>query len=253
VKPLRISPSSFDLFFKCSQQYKWAVIDEILPEEGSDNLYAVLGSSFHKIMELHDRFSFNHEKLKLFWEPIFFMYYSDAKNLPKDTDFNAFVKKGYVLLDNAIKLKKRWENLKVLQNECYFRIEFPNQYIKAWISGKIDLILHDPAENIYTVLDWKTSANVDKEVEKNNQLLFYLYYIINTYHVSYDKVWGCLAYPSSEKLLFTQRTETDVAELFKKITLMIKRISEDDFKKDPMFNFCPDDCHFCPYKNKCQN
>jgi hypothetical protein len=59
VKPLRISPSSFDLFFKCSQQYKWAVIDEILPEEGSDNLYAVLGSSFHKIMELHDRFSFN--------------------------------------------------------------------------------------------------------------------------------------------------------------------------------------------------
>jgi ATP-dependent helicase/DNAse subunit B len=253
-KPLRMSPSSLDVFFKCSMQYKWTVLDELQADEGTDNLYAVLGSTFHKIMEMHDLFKFNAETLKLYWVPIFYSLISDVLYLSEKTNFKTFLNRGNDIIKNGLELKEKWKHLTIIRNEFYFRLPFPNQYIlDVELSGRIDLILFNPEDNTYIILDWKTSKHIDKNIDENVQLAIYIEYIHLTYKVPYENIFACLAYPVSKQIKFTQRTETQIKKLHDKINLALKRISENDFHKEPMMNFQPDDCTFCPHSIKCKN
>jgi CRISPR/Cas system-associated exonuclease Cas4 (RecB family) len=252
-RSLKISPSFYEMFQKCSMQYKWNVLDEIQPDPGSDNLYAVLGSSFHKSMEIQDKFDVETKDLKQYWRGIFLSHLADAQNLKKNVSYQEFLSKGYDLIKSAVNLKKRWTSKsEIVALEKYFRIEYKNEYIEnTFISGKIDLIVKSK-DGVFTVIDWKTSKNKDKDIEKNNQLTFYIYFINKYFKIPLDKIWCALVYPQADDMIFSQRTQADIDALFIRIDDMLRRIAEDDFKKEPKLNSKKGDCFFCSYKLACE-
>ena len=252
-KPFRISPSSISLFKRCPLNFKWACIDEVEVEENSGNYYAVLGSAFHKAMELNDIFNIDPIEIKKFFKLLFYTYLTDANIDYKNDDnkYKNFISRGYELIDNGLNLKKRWKyDNDVFFNEKYFRIKFENKYIDEMsISGKIDLALKNKKDDIYTILDWKTSKKTDDEIHTNVQLTIYIHYIHKTLNVPYENIYGALAYPSLNEIIFTQRNKEQVDDLFDELNIMAKKIYKNDFKR----NKSESSCFFCPFKMKCSN
>ena len=250
---LTISPSAFVTFYKCSQWHKWSYIDELEPDEGTDNLYAIFGTTFHKIMELHNRFDIKLEELKSSWRVLFLTYCTDAKNLseqPKST-IKSFIDNGYEYIDNAFEMKERWNKYKIKDIEKYVRIEYPNKYLKnVYLSGRMDLILVN-SDDEYVCLDWKTAKKKETNVDSNDQLTFYLYFLSKIYQVSLESVYGALVYPYTKDILFTQRQQEHIDLLLPKIDIMLDRISRNDIRKEPKVNFVMHDCHFCPFIKRC--
>ncbi len=251
-RPLRLSPSAIGTFFKCSMQFKWSNIDELIPDVGSDNLFAVLGTVIHKLSELNDRFKFSYDELRKVLKFIFLSYMTDARFLSDNIDYQPFLSRAYDLLRNLFELKKRCKSLKIVDAERYYRIPYENTFIEfVFLSAKIDLVLSNQ-ENIFTALDWKTSKRHNQDIDNDLQLTFYIYFIHIIYGIDYENIFGALAYPHDIEILFTQRTEDDVERImFEKIKLMLARIADDDFKKEPKISNNLNDCTFCPYINSC--
>lgn len=237
------------MFFKCSQQYKWSSLDELPPDQESDNLYAVLGSSLHKAMELHLLYGLTFEELKKAWKILFLNFMSEAKNLPKDIQFERFISNGYDLLRNAFELKDRWKDWKTLSVEHYHRSPFPNKFIEnVNLSGRLDLVIGKEID--VAALDWKTS-NHAIDADNDSQMTFYIYYLKLIYQKDYENIFGAFVHPSLKRIIFTQREEKHINELFAKIRLMLERISKNDFKKEPKLTNCLNDCTFCAYTRTC--
>lgn len=253
TKSLRISPSGIETFFKCSLRYKLIYIDEILPDPGSDNLYSVLGLSVHKATELNDVFNISFEELKKSWRILFLSFLSDVKNLPEDIDYRPFLSRGYDLLKAVKKLKKRWKDSEIIGIEKYYRVKYNNLFVEnTFLSGRIDLVIRN-IEQIYTAIDWKTSKSENKKIDTDLQMSFYIFYVHTFYGIDYKDIFGALVYPSLDKILFTQRNEDDLKEyMFNKIDLMLERISDNDFKREPKIDNCLDNCAFCPYVISCE-
>jgi len=253
-RPFRISASSYSAFSRCSMQFKWSAIDEIEPDMNSDNLFAVLGSAFHKAMELNDKFNIDLGDLKKSWKVLFLNFMSEAKYLEKDIKYDFFMNRGYQLLRKGLELKKRWQmSSSVIFNEKYFRIPFNNSFVKdVFISGKIDLAIKNNDDDIYTIIDWKTGKNVDKNIEINDQITIYIHYISQQFKIDLEKIFGALVYPQLNEVLFTQRTSGDIQRVFKNYNAMLERVAEGDFKKEPLLNKKKDDCIFCPFIKRCK-
>jgi len=253
-RPFRISPSSYSVFSRCSMQFKWAVIDEIEADEGADNLFAVLGSAFHKAMELNDRYDVTLDELRKSWKVLFFNYMSEAKHLDKKVAYGWFLTRGYQLLRKGVDFKKRWLiNSSVIFNEKYFRIPFNNNFVKdVFISGKIDLAIKKNDDDIYTIIDWKTSKNLDKNIEINDQITVYIYWLSQQLKIDFEKIFGALVYPQVDDVLFTQRKEEDIQRVFANYNIMLERIAKSNFKKEPLLNKKKNDCTFCPFIKRCK-
>lgn len=253
-KPFRISPSSLSVFNKCSMQFKWGAIDDVEPDGGTDNLFAVLGSTFHKCMELNDRYDYSLTDLEAGWRILFFNYMSELKNYDNKSDIDFFLKRGFNLLKKGIELKKRWQqNSTVVFNEKYFRIPFENKFInKVYISGRIDLAIKNKDDDIYTILDWKTGKNKDKNIDENEQMSFYIFYMNKMLNIPYENIFAALVYPFLDEVVFTQRNECDINNMFEKLHIMLEKISKGLFKKEPLISGILEDCTFCPFTKYCK-
>lgn len=236
-------------------QFKWSVLDEIEPEPKSGNYYAVLGSAFHKAMELNDAFGMDEEELRKFWKYLFFFCKTEQAYLNEEEDYQNFISRGYDLLKSGLELKKRWlETSNIIWNEKYFRIPFKNSFIDdVYFSGRIDLTVKDKNNDIFTVIDWKTAKKENKEIDIDPQMGIYIYFLHKEFKVPYDNLFGALAYPSTEKISFTQRTKEDIDIVFEDSLKMVERISKEDFKKEPKIISKSGDCFFCPYKKRCRS
>jgi len=250
-KPLRLSPSSINTFFRCSLQFQWTYLLELEPDEDTDNLFGILGKAFHKAMELDDLYNITPETLRKYWRCLFYVYLSDSLYLKKNLDYNFFLSRGYDLLSNGLKMKERWkENSTIVFNEKYYRISYPNKFIEdVYFSGRMDLVVKN-SENIYTIIDWKTGTK--QEIDDNIQMSFYIYYIHKTFDIPYENIYGALAYPLTGDILFTQRKEEDVLKVFEKIDNVLKDISIGNFIKNPKINKDSGNCIFCPHPKKCK-
>jgi CRISPR/Cas system-associated exonuclease Cas4 (RecB family) len=254
TRSLRISPSSIELFSNCSMQYKWNVIDEIEPELGSDNLYAILGSALHKSAQLHFKYNLTYEELRNYWKMLFLSHLCDAKYLIEQHDeINQFISKGYDLLKSIFKIKERWKDAKIIDTEKYYRFPYDNSFIEnVFLSGKIDLVI-ELKNKVYTAIDWKSSKTKNSDIDNDLQMTFYIYFIHLHYNIPYENIWAALVYPFSQDILFTQREEKDIlVKLFKKVDIMLERIAENDFKKEPKINNKINKCYFCSYKRTCE-
>ena len=80
----------------------------------------------------------------------------------------------------------------------------------------------------------------------------YIYFIHKKYKIDYENIYGALAYPYCKEILFTQRNQEQIEELFKKLDLMLERIAKKDFKKEPKLGWNIDNCTFCSYLNRCE-
>jgi CRISPR/Cas system-associated exonuclease Cas4 (RecB family) len=251
---LTVSASSLSTFFKCSQQYKWSYIDELEPDEGTASLYAVFGSTFHKLVELHYKFNIDTSEIKACWKTMFLSFCTETKalDIPNKHELQKFIDRGYEYIDSFTKMKSRWVDYKVLDVEKYYRIPFENSFIKnTFLSGRIDLLLDKQRKEI-VCLDWKTSKSKEKDVENNIQLTFYSYFVNFVYKLSFESIYAGLVYPYDMDILFAQRTQEDVDRLFVKINVMLERISKSDFSKEPKIRCTPDDCFFCQYTKTCK-
>lgn len=253
---LTISSSSLSTFFKCSQHYKWEYLDEIEPDEATASIHTVFGTAIHKAIELHLKYGINFDDVIKSWKILFIYVCSEEKNLkfPSSRDLESFLARGYQSLNNVSLMMKRWESYKVLEVEKYFKIPFKNEFLpEVFITGRIDLLLSKLKSIV--CLDWKSSKNKDKDVDNNDQLTFYIYFVNEIYKElggdNLENIHGALAYPYDQEILFTQRTDEKIKALFDKINIMLKRIVNEDFKKEPKINFLVYNCTFCPYTKSC--
>jgi CRISPR/Cas system-associated exonuclease Cas4 (RecB family) len=255
MNDLRISPSNFCQFERCSKSFLWQYIEQVPFDKGADNIYAIFGTSFHKVMELRDKYSLKLEDCISGWKLLFLHFFSEAKYLEKkDYDLkDKQLKLGEHFVRNAFLMIERWKDYENIANEKYVKVKFENKFLdNVYLSGKIDLILKKL--DTYVCFDWKTSKSKEKDIDSNIQLSFYIYYLsIIVGNDLFDKFYGALGYPFDKEIIFTQRTKEDINILFEKINKMVERIKNGDFKKEPLINFCPDDCCFCPYKVRCKN
>jgi CRISPR/Cas system-associated exonuclease Cas4 (RecB family) len=192
--------------------------------------------------------------LKKGWKILFLNYLSEARHLDENAEYSFFMNKGYSLLRKGLELKKRWlVNSTVVFNEKYFRIPFNSKFVKdVFISGKLDLAIKNNDDDIYTIIDWKTGKNVDKNIETNDQITIYIYYISQQLKVGIENIFGALVYPQADDILFTQRKEEDIQRILSAYDAMLERIAEGDFKKEPLLNKKKDDCVFCPFIKRCK-
>jgi len=253
---LTISPSSLSTFFKCSQQFKWLYLDGLESDEATGSIHAAFGTAIHKSLELHFKYGVNFEDIVKSWKVIFLCTCTEEKALvlPNKHDLDEFIERGYQSLDNVSYMMKRWTDYKILDVEKYFRIPYKNEFIEnVFITGRIDLLLNKIKSVV--CLDWKSSKNKEQNIDENIQLTFYVYFANYAYEKlcgnSLDNIYGALAYPYDQEIIFTQRSVKSFTALFEKINVMLKRIKECDFKKEPKIKFLVDDCHFCPYTKSC--
>lgn len=246
---LTISASSLASFFRCSQMYKWQFLDKRKPDEVF--IFTAFGSTLHKAIELHFKYGLSFEEIVDSWKALLIVAFSEAKGLefPTNKVLEECFSKGIMQINNVKKMKKRWKDYKVIEIEKYCKIPFVNPFFEnVFLTGRIDLILKGA---FIICLDWKSSKSKEKYIDTNTQLTFYNFFVSRLYECSLDNVQGALAYPIDGDIIFTERTIDDVEELFKKINLMLERISKKDFSKDPKLNWRPEDCFFCQYKKTC--
>lgn len=252
---LNFSASAIATFLKCSQQYKWHYIDNLPADPGTDNLYAIFGSTFHKVMELTDKFNLSVEEARKFWRPIFYTFFTEAENLNEDDEIDVFLKNGYEVISKAFELRERWVHKTIVVcNEKFFSIRYESKnkfFDKILVRGKADLILKDKIEDIFTIIDWKTGARVEKDIASNIQMTIYIWYIYKTFIQDYKNIHAALVYPKVNRVLFTKRAEEKVQEFFDILESIIERIAKKDFKKEPKLNNKPDDCKFCSFFFSC--
>jgi len=247
---LTISSSSLSSFFKCSQMYKWQFIDERPADEAY--LFTTFGSVLHKALELHFKYGMSLDEVASSWKALFIAFCTEAKglNFPNAKELDDCLVKGLLQIGNVKKMKKRWENFRVVEIEKYCKIPFINRYLdNVFLSGRIDIILEN--DEIIICLDWKSSKSKEKDIDNNTQITFYSFFIKELYKYPLESIHGALAYPIDGDILFTQRTEEDFESLFKQINNMLERISKKDFAKEPKLNSRTGDCYFCQYKKTC--
>lgn len=252
---LTVSASSLTTFYRCSQNYKWLYIDELEPDEGAISLPTVFGSAFHKALELHFKFGIKFSQIISSWKVLFLSFCTETGlMLPNEFELQSYIDKGCKYLDDFLGIEKRWMDYNISEIERYFRIPYKNSILKnVFLSGRIDLILNKHSDKSIVCLDWKTSKYKEKDIDKNIQLTFYIYFINYIYRYALDSIYAALVYPYDKDIMFTQRAKQDFDDLFAKINIMLERISKSDFKKEPKINFLPDDCFFCQYQNRCKN
>lgn len=234
-------------------QFKWRYIDDIEADDNTDNLYGIFGTSFHKVMELIDRYNLPEEDAKKFWRPIFYNWMSEAKKLDKSADYEKFINKGAQVIENGLELRKRWkETTKLISTEQKVKLEYKNKIIKnTIISAKLDLIVKDKKEEVFTVIDWKTSSRKEKNIDENVQMSTYIWIVYETYIKDYDSIHGALVYPKLNKILFTTRNEDQIRVFFSKVDLMLERVKANDWKKEPKLAKDRNRCMFCQYIFSC--
>jgi CRISPR/Cas system-associated exonuclease Cas4 (RecB family) len=246
---LKLSPTSIECFFRCSFQFRLKYIDERPEEPGSDNIYAVRGDAFHKLMQIHDKYDL--KRLKFYWTAIYLSCLSDKRNLKEGVHYNQDIERsGRILITNGLKLKERWKDYKRIDNEKYIKIQYQNPFLEeVFLSAKLDLILSKLTE--YVVVDWKTSKQKEKNIDENIQLGLYIYLINKIYGIEYENIFGALAYPFLNDIIFTQRSEEQIKDLLKKVDNVIERVKLKDFKKEPKCAWNLEGCKFCPYTISC--
>jgi len=252
---LTVSASSFSTFFRCSQQYFWQFVEEKVPDDGGASPFTPFGSAFHKCMELHFKYGIPFEEIIPAWRSLLITFFSETKGLdfPSKDKFSFYFDKGLALISNSSLMKKRWEKqgYKILEVEKYFRIPFDNSYFpNVFLTGRIDLLLQN--DSFLVPFDWKTSKNKEEDIDNNVQLTFYNFFVSKIYNKSLDEIFGALAYPIDEDIIFSQRENEDTEKLFEKTHFLLRKLSEKNFSKEPKHEMRLGDCFFCPYKKTCE-
>ncbi len=249
-KFISVSASSLNSFFCCSQMFKWQFIDERPIDEAY--IFTIYGSVLHKVFELHFKFKYSLEDIKIAWPLLLTSVLSETKGLkfPEESVLKDKIMLGLKQIKNMEQMKERWKDYEILEVEKYVKIPFKNSFLEnVFLTGKIDLLLKNAVNLV--CLDWKSSKSKEKEIESNTQITFYSFFIRELYKCSLDSIFGALAYPFDGEILFTQRSDDDFFNLFKKINNMLERIKNKDFIKEPKLNSRLKDCFFCQYKKTC--
>lgn len=161
------SVSKLDTYNTCKYKYYKTYITE--KEEKTENIYSVLGSKVHSLLEEQ--------------------FISKRNKLNKNIDFRKEIidelekaeLKGYYFSSEKIREKwiydiihfcnnSKFYEMNIIENELHFLLDFDG----IWLQGYIDAIV-DNGDNTVSIIDWKTSSAF-KTIEldkKARQLMLY--------------------------------------------------------------------------------
>ena len=161
------SVSRLDTYNTCKYKYYKTYLRE--KEEKSENIYSILGSKVHSLVEQQFILKRNNSLEEI-----------DFRKEILD-EFKEAELKGYTFSSEKVKDKwlydiihfcnnSKFYEMNIIENELHFVLDFDN----IWLQGYIDAIV-DNGDNTVSVIDWKTSSafKTAELPKKARQLLLY--------------------------------------------------------------------------------
>lgn len=233
------SVSRLETYNTCKYKYYKTYLSQ--KEEKSENIYSILGSKIHSLVEKQFILKRNNSKDEI-----------DFRREILDELKNAEIK-GYNF--SSEKVKENWiydiihfcnnskfYEMNIIENELHFVMDFDG----LWIQGYIDAIV-DNGDNTVSVIDWKTSSAF-KSVElpkKARQLLLYKIALEEAGTAVSHVYWDMLKYVDiswvnkSKKISHRICERNEILDKMKnEFTKFLLEIGYDNNEIEQMFSSC---------------
>ena len=258
----RLSPSMLHLLFECPRRYYYREIlrlDDILatapPEESSvnhaaenDRFGAQRGTIIHALFEqrVFDDILTDAERARILEEAV------SASPIPPDSEDRqrldaAIARAGAHYAANGLK------DLLARSPQVWREHPFMLRLQQADVSGILDVLFRDPADGIYTILDYKTNqveaADVPAEIRRHGyerQMTMYALAVSRLLHV--EQMRGILFFTHPNVLFTTFDFSPPALAAFEaELTAALRQLTQETVPR-------ADDramCRECPYSGVC--
>ena len=235
------SVSRLDTYNTCKYKYYRTYLKET--QEGTENIYSILGGKVHSLIENQFILKRNNSN-----EEIDFR--KEILNELKDAEL-----KGYYF--SSDKVKEKWiydiihfcnnsefYKMNIIENELHFVLDFDG----LWMQGYIDAIV-DNGDNTVSIIDWKTSSAFKaSEIDKKaRQLMLYKIALEEAGTTVSHVYWDMLKYADVSWINKSKKISHRICErteILEKMELeFIKYLEETGYNSDEinqMFTSCRD-------------
>jgi len=244
------SHSKLSNYEQCPLKYKFRYIDKI--EEG-ESIEGFLGS------QVHEALHFIYEQAKIgnvlslanvlgyykdLWDKKF---NKDIRIVKKDFTAKDYFEKGLIFIQQYYEKNYPFdENVLSMEQKILVDLDGSSSFI---IQGYIDKLVFDKEKNIYEIHDYKTSnwLKSQEELDGDRQLALYAIGVKELYPDADNVVlkWHFLKH---NVVMSSFRTEMELENLKQEVIKLIKEI--ENCKEYPAKTSTL--CHWCGYKNLCQ-
>ncbi len=257
---MRTSYSNLDTFRSCPLKYKYREIDKI---RGLKSVELVFGSCVHSSL----KYLFERTPLYPTLDQVvdfFRNIWADKKTSIAFKDKDAAnaeeilkekEKEGVTLIEKFYKKNQPW-NFNAVDLESHFEVLLvdPEQKKEHTLAGKIDRIDKIDSEDVYEIIDYKTSKKMPGQKEVDNDLQLSVYHLAlrdRWPHVSPEKIKLSLYYLKHGEKISTLRDEEQLQKTKKNI---LNSINDIEKRIENNYDFPPYPsglCDYCDYREIC--
>ncbi len=284
---VKLSYSQYSIYKQCP--HRWYKQYGLKDYRFTSSIDTVFGTAFHetvqeylsklynisvKASEEFDIESFLHDKMiNCYKEEV---EKNDKKHFTTPELLNEYYEDGCAIL-KWIKNKRKvffdTKNVELVGIEIPILIKINETNDTLYFKGYLDLVFYNKEENLYEIIDLKTSkagwnAQIRKSQDKIDQLLLYKKYFSNQFkvpeeninvqfHIVKRKIIEDSEYPQPRLSKFEPANgKNKVKEAIRGLDMFIYEcfdydgnIQEKYYRKNPGTN--NNNCRFCPYTNEC--
>lgn len=258
-KRMRVSYSALETYKTCPLKFKYQEIDKI---KAPKSIEAIFGSSVHSALKQ----MFSRTPLYPTLDEIvnFFTVKWQARlpdgqeKKPEEIDeetLKAYFEEGITLLKNFYKKNPPW-NFNAVELESRFEVQIEDTLNKKThtLAGIIDRIDKSPENDVYEIIDYKTSKRMppQNDLDKNLQLSIYNLGLIKRWpHLKQENIKLSLYFLKHNEKIETKRTIADLEDTKNEILEIIREI-EALISESKEFIPTPSPlCDWCGYRKIC--
>jgi len=246
---MRVSYSALQTYKTCPLKFKCQVLDKIKVPKGIE---AVFGSAIHSSL----KYMFQRNPLYPSLDEVINFFTNKWQTTMSDIVVDkTYFEEGVSMLKSFYKKNPPW-NFNAVELESRFEVNIEEtEYDKNHVLvGIIDRIDKSPDNNIYEIIDYKTSKRMPSQemLDKDLQLSIYNLGLLKKWpHLSPDNIKLSLYYLKHNEKIETKRTSHNLNETKNKI---IKLINEIESLINNKKEFVPTPsalCDWCGYMKMC--
>lgn len=251
---MRISYSAIETYKNCPLHFKYQELDKIKTPK---SIEAVFGTAVHKALrkmfEKSPLFPTTDEVIDFFQEKwhLSLTTISDQN----EESSRAYFQEGVSMLKNFYKKNPPW-NFNVVELESRFEVIIEDKQTQEnhVLAGIIDRIDKSPDNNVYEIIDYKTSKRMPSKdtLDKNLQLSIYNLGILKKWpHLKPEDIKLSLYFLKHGEKIETKRILKDLEKTKEEILKIINEI-QDLSQNNKEFIPTPSAlCDWCGYKKQC--